>query len=993
MKSIQKKRKNMQEWTRLRYEKTSIYVHQNGADWFVPDTLADNLLQKGDTQSLAYRKLHARLPKVPSYSKAPHTPHLEEFWIHLTNRCNLTCKHCLFSSSPKEKDTLYLETMQTYLHDAYALGCRLFILSGGEPLVHPQIVDIIEMILAMNGAEVAVLTNGLLVEKIFTCKEFPKERLHFQISLDGLPKQHDALRGEGSFNKLTHQLSWLKQQGYSFSLSVCLHPKNIQTLDELIGLVASLGAGHLHLLWYFIRGRGGKKDFIAPKKLVKTVIEACLVAEKCGVIIDNIEALKTQIYAPKGTVHDGSSSGRSSLALGFDGKFYPSAALVGIDEVCLQGASIEEALQSEVAKRIQAHSILSLSHPLRFLLGGGDLDHSYMHAKTFMGDDPYEIVLEQLALWLITSEAKKHALHVHEAHLKLEMGEILHRCGAHEGVAHIHANCLIATGENASLRLVKSFYHEAALGDNEDILNPVCYEESYLQHIPPHLRFRGYGCGSPILDANLKEGEAMLDLGSGRGIECFIASKLVGRSGRVRGVDMLDSMLALACEGIEPIAKNLGYANLSFGKGYLEALPEEENAYDVVTSNCVLNLSSHKRNLFAEIFRVLKPGGRLVVSDVVCEDEPSAKIRNDAKLSGECIAGALSQTHLVGLLRESGFRDISLLKRFVYRVVEGHPFYSLSFVAYKPKNDEPVAVIYKGNHDVFVYEDTVIAQGEKGYLPRTVAEHHRDELFIMDDSGNVSNQAEQTCACALPPECKTTPKVTFSLAPKKMHNCMVCQSALVYGSSEAKKTCHYCGETGSTSVTCKADHYVCDACHSKEALSVIEHLCESSQEKDMLKLFRHIREHPSIPKHGPEHHAMVPAIIVTVYRNSGGKLPENALKTALSRGSSVIGGSCGFLGICGAASGVGIGFAIVLESSPVASHARTTAQKVTHAVLGKIAEYEAARCCHREVWTALKIASKLSEKFLHVKLLAEVEVKCDQKKFNQYCYGKACPIF
>jgi len=138
---------------------------------------------------------------------------------------------------------------------------------------------------------------------------------------------------------------------------------------------------------------------------------------------------------------------------------------------------------------------------------------------------------------------------------------------------------------------------------------------------------------------------------------------------------------------------------------------------------------------------------------------------------------------------------------------------------------------------------------------------------------------------------------------------------------------------------------------------------------------------------------MVPAIIVTAYRNSGGDLPENALKTALSRGSSVIGGACGFLGMCGAAAGVGIGFAILLEASPVAKTARSQAQKVTHAVLGKIAEYEAARCCHREVWTALSIAASLSETFLHVKLSADVEIQCDQKRFNAYCYGKKCPIF
>lgn len=222
---------------------------------------------------------------------------------------------------------------------------------------------------------------------------------------------------------------------------------------------------------------------------------------------------------------------------------------------------------------------------------------------------------------------------------------------------------------------------------------------------------------------------------------------------------------------------------------------------------------------------------------------------------------------------------------------------------------------------------------------------------------------------------------------------MVCQAPLVYKKSEEEVSCYYCGTKQHSSVTCKEGHFVCDACHSKEALAVIEHLCTTTQESDMLKLFYQIREHPSIPKHGPEHHSMVPAIILTAYRNLGGTLPQNALKTALNRGSSITGGACGFLGICGAAAGVGIAFAIILESSPMKAQARSSAQKVTHAVLGQIAQYEAARCCNREVWTALNIASSLSGEFLHVKLLAEIEVKCDQKKFNQYCYGKACPIF
>lgn len=244
---------------------------------------------------------------------------------------------------------------------------------------------------------------------------------------------------------------------------------------------------------------------------------------------------------------------------------------------------------------------------------------------------------------------------------------------------------MIATGESESLRIVKAFYHDAALEDKEDILNPVCYDEALLSHIPEALRFRGYGCGSPILEADLKEGETMLDLGSGRGVECFIASKLVGKNGRVIGVDMLLPRCCVSPKSAKAVAQNLGYDNLSFIKAIWKPYLWSDASVDVVTSNCVLNLSTHKRKLFAQIFRVLKEGGRLVVSDVVCDEEASAGIKNDATLGGECIAGALSQTHLTGLLAESGFTNVRLVKRFFYREVQGHPFYSLSFEAYKPR--------------------------------------------------------------------------------------------------------------------------------------------------------------------------------------------------------------------------------------------------------------------------------------------------------------------
>ena len=255
------------------------------------------------------------------------------------------------------------------------------------------------------------------------------------------------------------------------------------------------------------------------------------------------------------------------------------------------------------------------------------------------------------------------------------MGEILRSCGAHGKVALVHSNCLLATAQNDSLTTVKEFYSDAVADTKTDILNPVCYETSLIDHIPEKYRFRGYGCGSPILDAKIREGETVVDLGCGGGVECFVASRLAGSKGRAVGIDMLDPMLNLANEAKPLVAQNLGYDNIEFKKGYLEDLPLEDDCADVAVSNCVMNLSVDKRKAYAEIFRILRPGGRLVISDVVCDTEPDPAIRNDEVLKGECIAGALTAAHLVALLEESGFEATTLIKRFPYRQVDGYPFF------------------------------------------------------------------------------------------------------------------------------------------------------------------------------------------------------------------------------------------------------------------------------------------------------------------------------
>jgi arsenite methyltransferase len=168
----------------------------------------------------------------------------------------------------------------------------------------------------------------------------------------------------------------------------------------------------------------------------------------------------------------------------------------------------------------------------------------------------------------------------------------------------------------------------------------------------------GLSCGNPQAVAALKPGETVLDLGSGAGFDCFLAAGKVGRSGRVIGVDMTDAML----EKARANAAKTGLSNVEFRKGEIESLPVEDDAIDVVISNCVLNLVPDKDRAFREIHRVLKPGGRLAVSDMAWEIEPAASVRKDMEALVGCIGGALVLDDYVLRLKRSGFARVEVEK-------------------------------------------------------------------------------------------------------------------------------------------------------------------------------------------------------------------------------------------------------------------------------------------------------------------------------------------
>ena len=295
---------------------------------------------------------------------------------------------------------------------------------------------------------------------------------------------------------------------------------------------------------------------------------------------------------------------------------------------------------------------------------------------------------------------------------------------------------------------VKQRYAAGAQAQEAALCCPVVYDPQYLKIIPDEVIERDYGCGDP--SAHVRPGETVLDLGSGTGKICFIASQVVGAAGKVIGIDMTDAMLEVARRNAPIVAERTGFANVEFRKGRIqdlaldlekldtalrsqpiasadaflaaEELAQElrvkqplvaTEAIDVVVSNCVLNLVEPraKRQLFEEIFRVLKLGGRAVISDIVCDEEVPQELQDDPELWSGCISGALTEEGFVAAFEQAGFYGIRILSRdeTPWRTVRGIEFRSVTVEAFKGKQgpcfERNQAVIYKGPFKAVLDDD------------------------------------------------------------------------------------------------------------------------------------------------------------------------------------------------------------------------------------------------------------------------------------------------
>lgn len=212
----------------------------------------------------------------------------------------------------------------------------------------------------------------------------------------------------------------------------------------------------------------------------------------------------------------------------------------------------------------------------------------------------------------------------------------------------------------------------SGIGRGCDPITSNLYDPSQGKEVPEEAMLASLGCGNPTVLAKLNPGEVVLDLGSGGGIDVLLSARRVGPTGKAYGLDMTDEMLALANEN----KRKAGADNVEFLKGEIENIPLPDNSVDVIISNCVINLSADKDRVLREAFRVLKPGGRLAVSDVVTRGAIPSEIRQKVLLWVRCIAGALEETEYRSKLRAAGFEQVEVEPTRVYKVDDAREFLS-----------------------------------------------------------------------------------------------------------------------------------------------------------------------------------------------------------------------------------------------------------------------------------------------------------------------------
>jgi arsenite methyltransferase len=638
------------------------------------------------------------IPRVPMLR-------LDTLWFQVAGTlCNIQCAHCFISCSPAN-DThkmMSRDQVRVYLEEARRLGVKEFYFTGGEPFLNREMPEILEDSLAAGPC--TVLTNGMLINeklarRLAEIRARSAHALEFRVSLDGSTAEaNDKVRGRGVFDRAIRGIRCLRAEGFEPIITSTQTDESIPAAEFRRGfeaLAQDLGyeTPRLKILPPLFMGEQEKnKRGYRPHE---RVTEDCFK----NFPWENLLC----------------STARMATAEGV----YVCPILVN-EPGARMGGTLAETLRP-----------FPLAYQACYTCRVGGLS---------CNNDPE-----------VPTVKKTRTLQLSEV-TSMESS-----CCNGNGKAEAAPSCCAAEPASGAVSRqdVQEFYGEAGARPQKELCCPTAYAKEEISHIPPEVMEVSYGCGSPVTLAGLKPGETHVDLGSGGGVDCFIAAKAVGKTGRVIGVDMTAEMMLRAVQNAGKVAKALGYHNVEFRHGYLEEVPVDDETADLVTSNCVVNLSPDKKKVFREIRRALKHGGRFVISDIVSEGPVPEAMQNDKQLWGECISGALTEQEFSDFAKECGFYGLETLKRTFYREVNGCKFWSVTLRGWKFNKGE--ACVYAGQFATYLGPYSQVSDDEGHAYSRgvpfevctdTAAKLQRPPYageFIVTDSAKQIDGAASCC--------------------------------------------------------------------------------------------------------------------------------------------------------------------------------------------------------------------------------------------------------
>lgn len=671
-------------------------------------------------------------PEYAGRSKAIAPYKLDELWLYYTMACNLRCKHCLVSAGKGLRKELSTDEFKKVIDESVKLGVKRFYITGGEPFIKEGIFDLIKYITKTKRRELIVLTNGTLFDdkKIAALKKFMGPKLILQVSLEGPNAEiHDKLRGKGSFDKAVEGIKKLVSIGITPVISTAISKLNEKEIGKTSKFLSTLGIQEHNILWMHAKGRGASNVndlFVHSDDIAKTMKKLKKNYKEQEIILDNVESLKVRVRTKRGRKNDLCNNCYEKICVNADGNVYPCASLNGDKDFNagnVRKKSLKEIwLDSKVMEKGRALSVQDKPECrecyLEYFCGGGCTSHSYYASEVDTGKgsvtalDPYcstykslfEDIIWELASEGVTSQDGKGyappvVYNAMDSKLPGHLGAGIKSIDKNFDVGCYHCSCVLSVDvededeyckpeiKGHVTKTVKKKFSVAAYNPVADYYCPTGYDPKDLAHIPNEVLEVSYGCGNPAAIADIKKGETIVDLGAGGGIDCFIAAGRVGKKGRVIGIDMTDEMLEKARESAEKVGDALGYNVVEFRVGNIMEMPVDDNSVDLVISNCVINLTEDKAKVLDEIYRILKPGGRFIISDIVSDRPVPGYLKRDKELWNACLSGALTDEKFTQIADDAGFLNVDMIKNYLYKKVEYIQFYSITLKGSKPERE------------------------------------------------------------------------------------------------------------------------------------------------------------------------------------------------------------------------------------------------------------------------------------------------------------------